>query len=56
MRFVFVFVAGVTVGYTLHNRKDRTIDEVAGGVADFLEHRVVGTIRNGTLRNVVQSV
>jgi hypothetical protein len=46
MRFVFVFIAGIATGYALQSKKDETIDSVAGGVADFFEHRVAKTVRS----------
>ena len=39
MRFVVVFLSGVAVGYTLHIKKDQTIDSVATGAIEFLENR-----------------
>jgi hypothetical protein len=37
MRFVAVFISGIVVGYTLHVKKDQTIDQVATGTIGFLE-------------------
>ena len=39
MRFVVVFMTGITAGYMLHNRKDQTIESVATGAVSFLENR-----------------
>jgi F0F1-type ATP synthase assembly protein I len=39
MRFVVTFVSGIIVGYTLHIKKDQTIDSVAQGMVGFLERR-----------------
>lgn len=37
MRFVAVFISGVAAGYFLHTRKEKTIDQVAMSMADFLK-------------------
>jgi hypothetical protein len=39
MRFVAVFIGGIVVGYTLHARKDQSIDQVATGMVSFMEKR-----------------
>lgn len=37
MRFVAVFITGVASGYFLHNKKEKTIDQVVMSMADFLK-------------------
>jgi hypothetical protein len=39
MRFVAVFIGGIVVGYTLHVKKDQSIDQIATGMVSFLENR-----------------
>jgi hypothetical protein len=36
MRITLSVVAGIIIGYTLHVKKDETIDSVANGVVDFI--------------------
>jgi hypothetical protein len=42
MRYVTVFVAGIAAGYTLHIKKDQTIESVASSVVGFLDKRSEG--------------
>jgi len=37
MRYVVVFTIGIAAGYTLHSKKDQTIDSVATGLVGFLQ-------------------
>lgn len=39
MRGTLVFVSGVAIGYTLHVKKDQTIDSVVTGFVQFMEKR-----------------
>lgn len=36
MRFVTTFVTGIAVGYFLHTKKDKTIDQIAVGLSETL--------------------
>jgi len=36
MRSVLVCAAGIILGYTLHSKKDQSIDSIANGIVDFI--------------------
>jgi len=36
MRFVLAIALGLVGGYTLHSKKDQSIDSLANGVVDFI--------------------
>lgn len=39
MRIALSVAAGIIVGYSLHARKDETVDEIANSISDFFERR-----------------
>lgn len=45
MRYVVVFVAGIATGYTLHIKKDQTIETVANGVVRTVD-KATGGLRS----------
>jgi hypothetical protein len=49
VRGMLTFVSGIAIGYTLHVKKDQTIDSVVTGFIQFLEKRT------NSMRNRYQS-
>jgi hypothetical protein len=45
MKFILTFGAGIAFGYTIHYKKDQTIESLVTGSLGFLEARAA-TLRN----------